>query len=94
MKPHHEAWLSKTEFSQSWLEEHLRNGFHVHHVDGDHDNNDPANLVLMWGPDHMSVLHGMKVIPRKGKRGPRGAQLKRLRREFEAFWAKPENVWR
>ena len=27
-------------------------------MDGDHDNNDPDNLVLIWGPDHADLHSG------------------------------------
>lgn len=38
----------------------LAQGFQVHHMDGNHFNDDPANLVLIEGSDHMR-LHGMKT---------------------------------
>ena len=38
----------------------LANGFHIHHVDGDHSNNNPTNLVLMEGVDH-TLLHGHDI---------------------------------
>ena len=49
-------------------------GFDVHHMDGNHTNNDPSNLVLIEHGDHM-MLHGKKrrlgrVGPKRGKRGP------------------------
>jgi hypothetical protein len=34
-----------------------KQGFDIHHVDGDHDNNDPDNLVLIERYDHLR-LHG------------------------------------
>lgn len=41
----------------------LKAGFDIHHMDGDHDNNDPANLVLIEHTDHMR-LHGMTGLGR------------------------------
>lgn len=38
----------------------LKEGFDVHHVDGDHGNNTPLNLVLIEAVDHMR-LHGMNL---------------------------------
>lgn len=35
----------------------MHEGFHIHHVDGDHSNNHPNNLALIWGEDHL-MLHG------------------------------------
>lgn len=75
LKPHHLAWLeTRAHRSAEWLRSRLRDGFDVHHMDGDHSNNDPANLVLIEHTDHMR-LHGMvgvlgRLSPRKGPRGP------------------------
>ncbi len=35
----------------------MRDGFDVHHIDGDHSNNSPENLVLLEHWDHMR-FHG------------------------------------
>ena len=35
----------------------LKAGFDIHHIDGNHSNNAPANLVLIEHKDHMR-LHG------------------------------------
>jgi hypothetical protein len=40
-----------------WLLQQLADGFSIHHVDGNHANNAPENLVLIEDIDHMS-LHG------------------------------------
>lgn len=73
LKPHHIAWLAcHPERSAEWLAERLRDNFHVHHVDGDHSNDSPRNLVLIEGLDHMLLFHGMKnYSPNKiaGRRG-------------------------
>lgn len=59
MDAHHLAWLSAhQDRTAEWLAERLRDGFDVHHLDGDHGNNDPTNLVLIEAADHMR-LHGM-----------------------------------
>ena len=59
MLPHHAAWLSAhPERSAEWLAERVAEGFHVHHVDGDHDNNDQLNLVLIESGDHMMLHNG------------------------------------
>lgn len=56
MKPHHFAWLkAHPERTQAWLEQALEQGFDVHHLDEDHENNDPENLVLMEHTDHFRL---------------------------------------
>ena len=59
MEAHHKAYLGKHSMSPEFLSEALRNGFDVHHLDGDHSNNEPENLILVWSQDHME-LHGLK----------------------------------
>ena len=55
----------------------LREGFDVHHVDGNRANNDPLNLVLIEHVDHM-MLHGRRTLGRiSAKRGKRGPQKNR-----------------
>lgn len=41
----------------------LGEGFQVHHIDGDHHNNHPANLALIETIDHLR-LHGMFGLAR------------------------------
>lgn len=61
LQEYHLAWLSiHTERTEEWLREKLADGFHIHHLDGSHDNNKPQNLVLMDGKDHLA-LHGMDM---------------------------------
>lgn len=56
--PHHQAWLdSRPDRTVVWLRDRLREGFHIHHIDGNHGNNDPRNLALVEGADHMK-FHG------------------------------------
>lgn len=58
MLEHHAAWLSAHPHrSPEWLAERIRDGADIHHVDGNRANNDPSNLVLIDGADHM-MLHG------------------------------------
>lgn len=53
------AWLSRhPNRTLEWLEGMISQGFDLHHVDGDRDNNDPENLVLIETNDHMMV-HGL-----------------------------------
>ena len=69
-------WLnSHTNRTEAWLRDRLDDGFHIHHVDGDHANNSPSNLILIDGADHLH-LHGMPLrdMARRAARGPRGPQ--------------------
>lgn len=42
----------------------------MHHLDGDHDNNDPNNLLLIEGADHQALLHGLKFVRALYKNNP------------------------
>jgi hypothetical protein len=58
MQPYHKAWLSvHPERTEQWLSERMADGFDVHHIDGDHENNETSNLVLIECGDHF-MLHG------------------------------------
>jgi hypothetical protein len=80
LQPYHHAWLnSHPTRDEEWLRAKLKDGFHIHHLDGNHSNDDPLNLVLIDGVDHFR-LHGALLIKRIGpKKGKRGPQRKRLR---------------
>lgn len=59
MQAHHLVWLDiHPERTSDWLKRMMLEGFHVHHIDGDHSNNHPGNLALIEGADHMR-LHGL-----------------------------------
>lgn len=80
-QPHHKAWLlSHPWWSPEWLKARLREGFDVHHLDGNHDNNDPANLVLIEHTDHL-MLHGDGKTRHLGRIGRTGRRGKRKKRE-------------
>jgi hypothetical protein len=56
-EPYHLVWLlNHPTRSTEWLADSLRDDFHIHHIDGDHDNNAPENLVLIEACDH-AMLH-------------------------------------
>lgn len=83
LEPYHYSWLrnhpSRTE---EWLRERLADGFHIHHLDGNHSNDGASNLVLMDGQDHLA-LHGMDMrkppMVRRGKR----KRMSRAEAEFQ-----------
>ena len=92
LMPHHVAWLAfHPERSTDWFIERMAEGFQVHHVDGDHGNDHPHNLVLIEGSDHMR-LHGifrlkrnpghMSKIGTKGGTNSRKNLGKRKRRQL------------
>lgn len=63
MAIYHEIWLQKHPHrSAEWLSERLKDGFHIHHIDGHHANNDPDNLVLIDAYDHARTIHGAPWI--------------------------------
>ena len=85
---YHLVWLSAHPHrSAEWLKEMLRDGFHVHHVDGDHYNDAPNNLVLIDGVDHLR-LHGMKL--RDGIKKWRSRRLSTVEPKERSKKHKPE----
>lgn len=56
MEPYHRAWLAvHPDRTEGWLRDRLAEGFDVHHLDGDHGNDEPGNLVLIEHLDHMRI---------------------------------------
>lgn len=74
LKSYHENWLTiHPQRSREWLKKQLRDGFDIHHLDRDHNNDCPENLVLIECDDHMRI-HGGGLLGRfsmiKKKKGP------------------------
>lgn len=95
MKPHHAAWLSNHPTrSAEWLSARLADGFDVHHLDGDHTNNSPENLILVECQDHSLTLHSLRMIRpivirpcgRKPSDGIRDAAIYRARCDTRNDW--------
>lgn len=58
LKSYHRAWLSvHPHRTVDWLKQRLSDGFDVHHINGDHSDDTPENLVLIECVDHMRI-HG------------------------------------
>lgn len=80
LPPHHVAWLSAHPHrTEEWFRQQTKDGFDVHHLDGNHDNNDPRNLVLIEHTDHMALHNGGshtmgRLKPKTGPRKPRQAR--------------------
>lgn len=69
MKAHHASWLkAHPERNQAWLEQALEQGFDVHHLDEDHSNNMPENLVLIEHTDHFRIHHNWETTENSGCR--------------------------
>ena len=87
MNSYHRAWLTAhLDRTEAWLRERLAEGFDIHHLDGNHSTNDPANLVLIEHVDHMR-LHGgaaIRVFGATGKRGPQKSTLRKGRIAYDA----------
>lgn len=89
MLAHHQAWLeAHPHRTVEWLKARFKDGFDVHHVDGDRENNSAANLVLIEHTDHMA-LHGMcrglgRLGPTRGGGRPWGPKryLKMVAKEL------------
>ena len=65
MMAHLAAWLdAHPERSDKWLEEKIAEGLYVHHLNGNHNDNDPLNLVLIECGDHMMLHNGVKRFSR------------------------------
>ena len=75
MNKHQKTWLKANPHrSAIWLREKLTDGFDIHHLDGNHDNDDPLNLLLIEVMDHMRLhdlplqrISAAKIIPDKKK---------------------------
>ncbi len=64
LEPHRQAWLAAhPERDESWLRRMAAEGFDIHHVDGNHDNDDPDNLVLIEHRDHFMLHRGKRPRP-------------------------------
>lgn len=54
---HHKIWLeAHPKRSAEWLADRIRDGFVIHHADGNHGNNVADNLLLIEQLDHI-LLH-------------------------------------
>lgn len=75
------AWLSAHPYrTPEWLDARIAEGFDLHHVDRDPQNNAPGNLVLIESGDHLALHNGSAIAISRGRLGgiplagrPRGA---------------------
>lgn len=65
LKTYHLAWLrAHPDRTEKWLEAMLKDGFDVHHLDGDWHNEATDNLVLIEAADHMMLHSGARFMRR------------------------------
>lgn len=82
LETYHYAWLAAhPERTEEWLVGIIGQGFHIHHMDGNHDNDEPRNLILIESGDHMLIHNGVARLiwkpPTKGvKKTPRVKKVK------------------
>lgn len=61
MQRYHKVWLrAHPHRTREWLSERLKDGFEIHHWDGDSNNDAPENLILIEVFDHRK-LHGQRL---------------------------------
>lgn len=90
MKEYHRVWLSvHPERSADWLQDRLKDGFDIHHLDGDHGNNDPLNLVLIEGADHLMLHNGSarcsRIVPNLQRANQTPEALERAKQAYEGY---------
>lgn len=82
LQPYHYVWLSEHPHrNEEWLCRMLQDGFHVHHLDGDHDNDAAENLVLIDGVDHLMIHNGAKRSLKFVKKKSSGTRASIIRTE-------------
>ena len=75
--------------TRHWFVEKLKDGFDVHHLDGNHENNEPSNLALIEHTDHMAVHNGGTHFLGRLKRN---RQLRLPKIHLDKQWA-PRDIW-
>lgn len=91
MESYHYAWLSAhPERTKEWLAGILAQGFHIHHMDGNHDNNDSKNLVLIESGDHMMIHNGVARLLWKPKLVRKQKEKKPTKKSLQKTIAKLE----
>lgn len=95
LQPYHYIWLKNHPGrTEEWLRDRLADGFHIHHVNGRHDDNTPDNLALIEGMDHLR-LHGMNLkekIKKPKKSALTREERKKIMEETRAKWNDPNRV--
>jgi hypothetical protein len=91
LQEYHHVWLQANNKDEQWLRLMFKEGFHIHHIDGDHDNNDAKNLVLIWGIDHFMLHSGVRFVRGKnsGKKRPKVSRPRPLVESRETKKRKP-----
>lgn len=95
MKEYHLVWLdAHSDRTEKWLLDRLADGFDIHHLDGNHENNISTNLILVECQDHMLLHSGVSDVSlsRMSKRAsalrhekPKQSKLVTYRLAYEMF---------
>lgn len=82
MQNYHKVWLENhPERDEEWLMTALNAGFDIHHLDGNHENDEFRNLVLVEHSDHMR----MHDNPSFGVRGDWESRTKKINLGKDAY---------
>jgi hypothetical protein len=93
MEAYHFAWLAAhPDRSEDWLKARLYEGFDIHHMDGNHENNAIDNLVLIEHTDHMR-LHDLPLRRLVKRSGHECKRIKKARKIKEPFQVNGEWIY-
>ena len=70
----------------------IPDGYHIHHADGDHNNNDPSNLVALTEAEHQAHHAGERVESGFYRTPERLALLERIRPMTTEWHSSPEGI--
>ena len=88
MKEYHYNWIkAHPGRDEEWLGQVIEQGFDIHHLDGNHQNNEADNLLLVEHQDHMRILHkgGRLRIASGGEKGPGNPEsVRKWTKRFES----------
>lgn len=86
LKEHHYVWLkAHPGRDEEWIKTALHAGFDIHHIDGNHENDDPDNLILIELGDHQRIHNGLVIDFHNSRRGKWGVREKRIGLGDEAY---------
>lgn len=79
LQQYHRVWLeAHPNRSTEWLKERIRDGFDIHHLDGNRGNNTAENLILVEHADHNLIHTRHRYISRQYVAGKGGYKHRRI----------------